>query len=1800
MPRFRIVLAIALLGVSATLFAWSFSPATETVPGPNRKSSRQNMAALTGFASAPSSNVSGASYARRTPNVFTPAAFSGGNAGTAAYASLLAAQSAPDVAEEAPIDSSPKAGVMIKSRRSFDGDVRKIQHTPSRIRPERRELEGPEAGLSLPGDVAPVGSGLASVGISAPAPSTTANFEGLSYLEQCTGGQCGGGHPPDTNGDVGPTYYIQTVNTAIGIFNKSTGALVAGLTFDNFMSQGNFGNLCDTDNFGDPVVVYDTFTDRWIITDFAFQLDAQGNVIAPAYQCFAASKTGDPVAGGWNYYSVQISDLLGDYPKFGIWPDGLYMSANMFGFGANGTFKNVRAWAFNKAQMYAGAATVQSVSFDVAKVGSTSPFTLLPSNARVQTGTPPASTPNYYAGVYGVTNKVRIHKFHVDWTNTANSTFTGPFDSTTATSWSTLASSFEVPELNGNGLDTLSFRLMMQNQYSNIGGVESLWNSHTVAGSSNTQAVPRWYQVKVTGGTIEANATQAASWNPDSRNRWMPSVAVDRAGNMAIGYSVSDATIYPAIRYAGRLSTDPVNTLGQTETSLIEGGGSQTHVFSDGSLDNRWGDYSAMTLDPDGCTFWYTNEYYNTFVASPNGKDDHTRIGSFKFSQCTPLANGTLQGTVKTTGNAGISGASVIIGTDTAATDGSGFYSFASYPVGTYTVSATAPGYNANSANGVVVSANTTTTQNFTLTVAPPSACLTDTTQADFQAGTASNIDLTTSPGDVKLALGAAVLDQQQTTASTTGLTTTATTWVAQGFVPAITGMLNSVNVQAFFSSGTAGSLVMEIHNAVGSGASATPGTTVLATSGNVAASSASATTYAFTFSSPPALSAGTTYFMVVHDATGTTATYGTIVACKLSPGCNPYTTGTAYNNTSSGSGSWTAISSDLFFQTMMQAGYASSGNLVSSLKDANPDASSTATWATLAWTNPALPSGTNLQFQVASSNSPSGPFNFVGPDSTSGTFFSTSGASLSQFNGNRYLKYKAYLSTSNASNTPTLNDVTACYNNAAPAATSLAASSATGTYGGTTNLSATLTSGGNGVSGKTVSFNLDGSPVGTATTNASGVASLSNVSLSGIGAGTYPNAVAASFPGDGTYATSGGTNSLTVSKANQSITVSAHAPASAVYSSQFTVAATAGSSLAVAYSSSGVCNNSGATYTMTGGTGTCSVIYDQSGDTNYNAAIQVSESVTASKAAQAITFNALTNKTFGDPDFSVSATASSGLSVSFVASGQCTATGNSVHLTGAGSCTITASQSGDSNFSAADDVPRSFTVAKANQTITVGTHAPSTATYNSQFTVAATASSALPVSYSSSGSCTNVGATYTMTSATGTCTVNYDQAGNTNYNAATQVTESVNASKASQTITFGALADKTYGDPDFILSATASSGLSVSFAASGQCTVTGSSVHLTGAGSCTITASQAGDSNYDAATSVDQIFGIAKASSATAISSSANPSDLGDGVTFTATVASPAGTPSGTVQFKDGANNIGAAVSLVGGQGQASISSLTAGTHTITAEYSGDGNFGISTGTLSGGQVVHSAQIAVEQPPGSDLISGTSTVDFGGVAPNANNARTFTIRNDGSADLTGLQVTFDGTNATEFTVTSAPTAPVTPGGTTSLTVQFAPSASGARSAVLHIASNDPNNSSFNTGLSGTGYTYSEAWRTHYFGSPDNTGDGADLNDYDKDGLTNLLEFATASDPTQPNNAPGTIAQNGNVLELTYTRSVGAMIDGIVFNVEWSDDLSLLSWSNSGVTEVIISDDGNIQIVKASVSAGPGSSRFLRLKVTRP
>ena len=847
----------------------------------------------------------------------------------------------------------------LKRAGTFTGDLRQIPYSKPVFK-EVPEREAPNEDEILIGDPVEIGSGLPLVPTAA-APAPIANFVGLDF------NTFGSGRPPDTNGDVGPTYFIESVNGSIGIYRKSDGVRVVGLLLNAFMSQGSFGNLCDTNNFGDPVVLYDSFEDRWIITDFAFTLDAGGNVTSNSFQCFAASKTGDPVSGGWNYYSTVDPDFLGDYPKLGVWTDGIYMTANMFGKTAGGSFATVRARALNKAQMYAGNPTVQVVSFDIGG----GEFTILPANARLQTGTPPANSPNYMSVVWQFTNAISVYKFKVDWNRISTSSITGPSISIAPASWSSAPAT--VPTSGTLNNDTLQPRLMVQNQYTNIGGVESLWNSHTVLGAAAGFAAPRYYQLTVTGGTVATTTTQAATHSPDATiNRYMPSIGVNRSGDMALVYSASSSTLIPAIRYAGRLSTDPVNTLPQTETSLIEGTGTQTST-------TRWGDYSSMTLDPNGCTFWMTSEYY-----AVTGTNWQTRIGSFAFPTCIPLANnGGLQGTVTSAASGlPISGATVTLGSRTATTNGSGVYSFTNLPAGTYLAeSASATGYNTASASSLAIADGTTATQNFSLTTSAASACLADSSQSDFQTGTPTNVDLTTSAGDANLTKPI-VVDQQNTTVTSSGFGLNSTAWAAQTFTAGSTGQMVQADLNLFCSgcTGTTPNLTVSLR---ATGATPVPTGADLATATIAGFNNGSGGYYNVVFSSPATITAGTRYALVVRATSNpSVGTYAYVCSCAGTGtvNSNPYANGQRVTSANSGS-TWTADTTvggrDLGFKVYINNGFSLSGNLVSSTKDSSPVVANTTNWTMLSWT-----ATTPDEYFFADSKLPeaiiaNGPFNF-------------------------------------------------------------------------------------------------------------------------------------------------------------------------------------------------------------------------------------------------------------------------------------------------------------------------------------------------------------------------------------------------------------------------------------------------------------------------------------------------------------------------------------------------------------------------------------------------------------------------------------------------------------------------------------------------------------------------------------------------------------------------------------------------------------------------------------------------------
>ncbi len=447
--------------------------------------------------------------------------------------------------------------------------------------------------------------------ISPNAPVTIANFDGVSNIS--------GVLPPDTNGDVGPNHYMQWVNLSFAIYSK-TGALLYGPAAGNTLWAG-FGGVCQTTNNGDPIVLYDQLADRWMVSQFAVPGGASGY-----HQCIAVSQTGDPTGAWYRYDFLWSNTNMNDYPHFGVWPDGYYMAVH--------EFANAATWAGQGVAVFEREKMLQGLPARMVKFNlySTDPNMggMLPTD--LDGPAPAAGTPNYFvepddnAGGFPQ-DQVQIWAFHVDWANTANSTFsrvaalaTAAFDSNMCNGARTC-----IPQSGTTAkLDAIADRAMYRAQYRNFGGYETIMLNHTVDATSTDRAGIRWYELRNTGGA-GWGINQQSTFSPDATHRWMGSVAMNSAGDIGLGYSASSSTMFPALRYTGRLATDPLNSMTQGEGTLIAGTGAQTHTAA------RWGDYSMLSVDPvDDCTFWFTSEY----VQTTGSASWRTRIGSFKLANC--------------------------------------------------------------------------------------------------------------------------------------------------------------------------------------------------------------------------------------------------------------------------------------------------------------------------------------------------------------------------------------------------------------------------------------------------------------------------------------------------------------------------------------------------------------------------------------------------------------------------------------------------------------------------------------------------------------------------------------------------------------------------------------------------------------------------------------------------------------------------------------------------------------------------------------------------------------------------------------------------------------------------------------------------------------------------------------------------------------------------------------------------------------------------------------------------------------
>lgn len=424
--------------------------------------------------------------------------------------------------------------------------------------------------------------------------------------------------PPDTTGDLGPNHYVQWVNLRLSIYTVTRDAsknitgfsLVPGFPKNGNSIWAGFGGPCSTYNDGDPLVQYDQLADRWVLTQFAVST-------TPYTQCVAVSTTGDPT-GTYNRYAYSFGTDFNDFPKMGVWPDGYYITYNIFKNGR--TFGGNKVCVMERSKMLTGGSARQ-----LCAQTSSSYHSLVPADME---GTTPPNTGAANPLLSITTSSLLYWKMAANWTN-GTATLTGPVTVPGVAAFSRACSGGTCIPQNGTTrtLDSLADRLNYRLSYRRFGGYEAMVINHAVAANSGSGI--RWYELRNASGQTVSSATpvvyQQGTFAPTtSEYRWMGSAALDKSGGIAIGYNVSSANIKPSVRYAVRGATDALGALGG-ETSIKVGPGSQTGTLS------RWGDYSTMSVDPvDGCQMVFTTEY----IPADGSFNWATTIQSFRLSTC--------------------------------------------------------------------------------------------------------------------------------------------------------------------------------------------------------------------------------------------------------------------------------------------------------------------------------------------------------------------------------------------------------------------------------------------------------------------------------------------------------------------------------------------------------------------------------------------------------------------------------------------------------------------------------------------------------------------------------------------------------------------------------------------------------------------------------------------------------------------------------------------------------------------------------------------------------------------------------------------------------------------------------------------------------------------------------------------------------------------------------------------------------------------------------------------------------------
>src|SRR6266487_3957526 len=471
--------------------------------------------------------------------------------------------------------------------------------------------------------------------------STLRNFEGVRNEDNFNvfGFRV---NPPDPVGDVGPNNYIEMVNLVFGVYDKQGNRLLGPVDTGTLWS--NFAVPDCTDPSGDPIVLYDQFMDRWLLTQFT--TSGLADPTKPFWNCVAISTSGDPTGSYYRYaFETANFQFFPDYPKYGVWTDSYVLTTREFGPTVE---YGIGVYALEKNKMVNGEPGARAVSFFLDGNDPTVlPLVgdgLLPADIDgkqkplTDTAIPIVGTQDDGGG-YGATfDALNIWNLLIKWRSTPTASLTLKAQLATAQfdpifpSAPTARDCLPQPGITNTAqyLDILSYRQRptWRLAYRNFKDYETLVTNQSVEARPGVAGV-RWYEIRRVNGSY--SLYQQGTYAPDDGvHRWMGSVAQDKKGNMAVGFSVvNGTTVFPGIRYTGRLAGDPAGQLTLGEGVIINGSGVQT------TTNSRWGDYTSLNIDPvDDCTFWYVNEYYAVSGTAADGRPWQTRIASFKLPGC--------------------------------------------------------------------------------------------------------------------------------------------------------------------------------------------------------------------------------------------------------------------------------------------------------------------------------------------------------------------------------------------------------------------------------------------------------------------------------------------------------------------------------------------------------------------------------------------------------------------------------------------------------------------------------------------------------------------------------------------------------------------------------------------------------------------------------------------------------------------------------------------------------------------------------------------------------------------------------------------------------------------------------------------------------------------------------------------------------------------------------------------------------------------------------------------------------------